>query len=74
MEAKNFIQNLPSVSDHLAIETLTEVLYAQVNAQFRDFVEYPRPDHPLVNLVMLIKWLSDLPPGPADHRLRWVKE
>jgi hypothetical protein len=48
-------------------------LEAQVPDQLRDFRANPRPDHPLVNLVMLVKWLRDLPQGPADHRLRWMK-
>lgn len=74
MEAMNFIGNLPPVSDHLAVEALAEVLQAQVHDQVRDFAANPRPDHPVVNLVMLVKWLSDLPPGPEGYRLRWVKE
>jgi hypothetical protein len=73
MEPKKFIDSLPPVSDHLAIDTLLEVLEAQVPDQLRDFRANPRPDHPLVNLVMLVKWLRDLPQGPADHRLRWMK-
>lgn len=73
MESTKFMDRLPPVSDHLALATLAEVLRTQVHDQVRDFTANPRPDHPLVYLVMLLKWLGDLPPGPDGHRLRWVK-
>jgi hypothetical protein len=62
MESKNFIDTLPTVTDRVFVEALGEVIQYLYADESCDFVANPRPDHMLVNLMILLTWLRDFDP------------
>ena len=60
MESKNFIDTLPPVSDSAFLEALGEVIRYLYPDESRDYETNPRPDHMMVNLMILLSWIRDL--------------
>jgi len=73
MKSNNFTDSLPHVTDSDFLVALLEVFNHFFEAEYRDFVTDPKPDHVVINMLILLSWLRDHTLERGEPPLRRVK-